>query len=556
MVRVSRRLERIILDSKLLTEEQLEEALAAQNGKGLPRAIQELGMSTEENIAKAIADSMQLEFVKLDGYEIDASASMLISEEIALKYDLIPIGFNGDMLIVAMLDPANIFAIDDIQIMTKKDIDIVVATESDIISTIEKFSRLDNSVDDMVENISSEFEDEDIEGDSEDREGEVAPVVKLINLILMEGVRSRASDIFIEPQEKDVRVRYRIDGVLHEAMRSPKKVQSGMISRIKIMSGIDIAERRKPQDGRFGITVNNETVDFRVATLPDIYGELIVMRLLRKEAAMMELEDLGFSSDSFKRFETSFTKPYGAILITGPTGSGKTTTLYGVLNILNDVTKNLITVEDPVEYRVAGISQVQVNVKANLTFAAALRSILRQDPDILMIGEIRDEETALIAIESALTGHLVLSTLHTNDAAGSLTRLTEMGIEPFLVASGVDCVIAQRLARLLCKECKEPYEPSEQLLKDAGIEVNGKIPTLYRPKGCKKCNNTGYKGRLGIYEILLVTEEIERLAVKKATSEAIKKVGMEQGMKTLRQDGIEKALQGITSIEEVARVTS
>jgi len=556
VVRVSRRLERIILDSKLLTEEELEEALAAQNGKGLPRVIQELGMSSEENIAKVIADSMKLEFVKLDDYEIDASASILVSDYTALKHDLIPIGFNGDRLIVAMVDPANIFAIDDIQIMTKKDIDIVVATESDIISAIEKFSRLDNSVDDMVENISSEFEDEEIEGDSEEGDVEEAPVVKLVNLILMEGIRSRASDIYIEPQEKDVRVRYRIDGVLHEAMRSPKKVQGGMISRIKIMSGMDIAERRKPQDGRFGITANNEPVDFRVASLPDIYGELIVMRLLRKDAVMLELTDLGFSKESLGRFESSFTKPYGAILITGPTGSGKTTTLYGVLNILNDIAKNLITVEDPVEYRVAGINQIQVNVKADLSFAAALRSILRQDPDIVMIGEIRDEETALIAIESALTGHLVLSTLHTNDAAGSLTRLTEMGIEPFLVASGVDCVIAQRLARLLCKECKEPYEPTEQLLKDMGIEVTGKIPTLYRPKGCKKCNNTGYKGRLGLYEILLVTEEIERLAVKEATSEEIKRVAMEQGMRTLRHDGIEKALKGITSIEEVARVTS
>ncbi len=556
MVRVSRRLERIILDSKLLSEEQLEEALAVQNGKGLPGVIQELGMSTEENIAQAIADSMKLEFVNLDKYDIDASASMEISEETALKHNLLPIGFNGDRLIVAMVDPANIFAIDDVQIMTKKDIDIVVATESDIVASIEKFSRLDTSVDDMVENVSSDFEDEEIEDNSVEEGGDEAPVVKLVNLILMEGVRSRASDIYIEPQEKDVRVRYRIDGVLHEAMRSPKKVQGGMISRIKIMSGMDIAERRVPQDGRFGITANKEVVDFRVATLPDIYGELIVMRLLRKESAMLELQDLGFSSDSLERFQKSFSKPYGAILITGPTGSGKTTTLYGVLNILNNIEKNLITVEDPVEYRVAGISQVQVNVKADLTFAVALRSILRQDPDIVMIGEIRDEETALIAIESALTGHLVLSTLHTNDAAGSLTRLTEMGIEPFLVASGVDCVVAQRLARLLCKECKESYEPTEQLLKDTGIEIKDKIPTLYRPKGCKRCNNTGYKGRLGIYEILLVTEEIERLAVKEATSEEIKRVGMEQGMKTLREDGIEKALKGLTSLEEVARVTS
>lgn len=557
MVRVSRRLERILIESELLTQEQFQIAMETQSGKSLPRTIAELGYTSEKNIATVVAERMNLDFVDLDNYEVDPNAVTQISEETARRYDLLPIGFDNDQIVVAMVDPANIFAIDDLRIITKREIKPAVATETDIVSAINKFTRMDKSVEEMVESVAGGMDDA-VLGDSgnDDGEREEAPVVKLVNLILMEAVRDRANDIHIEPQDNDVRIRYRIDGVLHEVMRSPKKIQGALASRIKILASMDIAERRVPQDGRFAINLAGKAVDFRVATLPTIFGEKIVLRLLQKESIHMELNDLGFLPGALKRFKSSFGKPYGAILVTGPTGSGKTTTMYGALNILNDIGKNLITVEDPVEYRVAGINQVQVNMKANMTFAAALRSILRHDPDIVMIGEIRDEETALIAIESALTGHLVLSTLHTNDAAGALTRLVEMGIEPFLISSAVDCIVAQRLARRLCMACREPYEPTPQLLAEAGLNFEDKVPTLYHAKGCKKCNNTGYRGRLGIYEVLLVSEEIERLTVKRSTSDEIKRTAIEEGMSPLRQDGYEKVIKGLTSIEEIVRVTA
>lgn len=556
MVRVSRRLERILIGSKLITQEQLDAALNAKNDKGLTRTIAELGFSSETKIAKAVADYMKLEFVDLDNYEIDPNAVTLIDEETSGKYDLIPIGFNDERLIVAMVDPANIFAIDDLRLLTKREIVPVVATESDIIAAINRFSRMDESVEEIAENVAGDLDGGPSSENSDEDDSEEAPVVKLVNLILLEAVRDRASDIFIEPQDRDVRVRYRIDGVLHEIMRSPKKIQAGLTSRLKIMSGMDIAERRVPQDGRFNLNHSGKAVDFRVATLPTIYGEDIVLRLLMKDSLQVDLDDMGFLPQPLKRFKASFTKPYGAILITGPTGSGKTTTLYGALRLLNQVEKNLITVEDPVEYRLAGINQVQVNERAKMTFGAALRSILRHDPDIVMIGEIRDEETALIAIESALTGHLVLSTLHTNDAASSLTRLIEMGVEPFLISSAVDCVVAQRLARRLCVDCREQFVPTEQMLIDAGLEFTGDIPKLYRAKGCKKCNDTGYHGRVGLYEVLVVSETIEKLTVNRVTSDKIKEVAIEEGMLTLRQDGLKKVLKGLTSIEEIARVTA
>jgi type IV pilus assembly protein PilB len=384
---------------------------------------------------------------------------------------------------------------------------------------------------------------------------EDAPIVKLVNSIITRGVRERASDIHIEPQEKDLRVRYRIDGVLQEVMRSPKSIQPGLISRFKIMAGLDIAEKRKPQDGHCSLTVSGKVYDFRVATLPTIYGERVVLRILAKESVLFDLDKLGFLPDSLEKFKNAYTKPYGAILITGPTGSGKSTTLYATLNVLNTPEKNIVTIEDPVEYRLPGINQVQVNPKIGFTFARGLRAILRTSPDIVMVGEIRDRETAEIAIEAALTGHLVFSTLHTNDAPSAISRLIEMGIEPFLVASAIDCVQAQRLARRLCAECKEPYKPTKKALEEIGFPLeDGEIPTLYRPKGCSKCNGTGYKGRIGIYEVMLVSETIERLAVEKATAEQIKKVALEEGMRTLRMDGFEKVRMGITSIEEVLRV--
>ena len=377
-----------------------------------------------------------------------------------------------------------------------------------------------------------------------------------MNSVISQGVDDRASDLHFEPQEKELVIRFRIDGVLHEVMSVPKRMQAGVLSRIKVMSDFDIAERRIPQDGRIGLTVGGKPIDIRVATMPTVYGEKIVLRLLDKGSIMLNLSDLGFSDKALKRFEVSFRKPYGALLVTGPTGSGKSTTLYATLNVLNSKEKNIITVEDPVEYRLSGINQTQINTKAGLTFASGLRAILRSDPDIVMVGEIRDKETAQIAIEAALTGHLVLSTLHTNDAPGALTRLTEMGVEPFLTASAIECVLAQRLARKLCSHCKQPYKPTDETLRQNGFppEVMGTDVTLYRPSGCPRCNKTGYKGRLGIYEVMLISEAIERLTVERKSADEISRVAQAEGMVTLREDGIDKVIQGVTSIEEIARV--
>jgi type IV pilus assembly protein PilB len=377
-----------------------------------------------------------------------------------------------------------------------------------------------------------------------------------VNLLVSQAIQDRASDIHIEPTEKDLRVRFRIDGVLHEAMRSPKNIQSGVISRLKIMSDINIAERRIPQDGRMSVASNGGKIDLRVATLPTVWGEKVVMRILDNSTAMLSLSDLGFSEPNYERYSKSFTKPYGMLLVTGPTGSGKSTTLYSTLNIVSTPDKNVITVEDPVEYRIAGINQVQTNVKAGLTFASALRSILRSDPDIVLIGEVRDHETAQIAIEAALTGHLVLSTLHTNDAPSAVSRLIEMGIEPFLVSSALDCVLAQRLARRLCSKCKEPYTPTPQALRTARYPWNDgdPLPTLYRAAGCSNCSKTGYRGRLALHEVMVVSEAIERLAVERASAEAIARVAHEEGMLGLREDGLEKVAAGVTSLEEIFRV--
>jgi type IV pilus assembly protein PilB len=386
---------------------------------------------------------------------------------------------------------------------------------------------------------------------------EDAPIVKLVNVVITQAVADRASDIHIEPTEHDVRIRYRIDGVLHEEMRAPKNIQAGIISRLKIMAEINIAERRIPQDGRLTATISGREVDLRVATLPTVHGEKIVMRILDKSNALLQLTDLGFLPENMRRYEQSYSRPYGTILVTGPTGSGKSTTLYATLNIVNDESKNVITVEDPVEYRVPNINQVQVNVKAGLTFAAALRSILRSDPDIVLVGEIRDRETANIAVQAALTGHLVLTTLHTNDAASTPTRLIEMGVEPFLVGSALDCVVAQRLARRLCDKCKERYLPTREQLAVVGWDIEaegGEIPTVFRPVGCSRCSRTGYYGRFAIHEVMPISEDIERLIVERGHTEDLKKLAVAEGMLTLRQSGLRTVRSGTTSIEEVLRV--
>jgi type IV pilus assembly protein PilB len=390
---------------------------------------------------------------------------------------------------------------------------------------------------------------------------EDAPIVKFVNLLITQAVNDRASDLHVEPTESDLRIRFRIDGVLHEVMRSPRSIQAGVISRLKVMADINIAERRVPQDGRISLKVGGRAIDLRVATLPTVYGEKVVMRILDKGHALLRLEDLGFLPETHERFSSAYHKPYGTILVTGPTGSGKSTTLYATLNILNESHRNIITVEDPVEYRLAGINQVQVHPKAGLTFASALRSILRSDPDVILVGEIRDRETAIIAIEAALTGHLVLSTLHTNSAASTPMRLVEMGVEPFLVTSALDCVVAQRLARRLCDHCKEAYQPSEAELVEAGWpvdELSGSSdwPVLQRAVGCSSCGKTGYRGRFAIHEVMLVSEEIERMVIERRSTDDIVKVAVMEGMITLREDGLRKVALGQTTLEEIFRVVA
>jgi type IV pilus assembly protein PilB len=432
-----------------------------------------------------------------------------------------------------------------------------VSTRDSILAAIDKYHRLDSEAESITAQAAGEFEAED-DLASVREVVEDAPIVKLVNLLITQAVQDRASDIHIEPTERDLRVRFRIDGVLHEVMRSPKSITSGVTSRLKIMADINIAERRIPQDGRLSVNANGKKIDLRVATLPTVWGEKIVMRVLDNSTAMLKLSDLGFSDHNYETYSKSFVKPYGMILVTGPTGSGKSTTLYATLNIVSRPEVNVITVEDPVEYRLPGINQVQTNNKAGLTFSSALRSILRSDPDIVLLGEIRDGETAHIAVEAALTGHLVLSTLHTNDAPSAIVRLTEMGIEPFLVGSSVDCVLAQRLARRLCPKCKEPYTPTPEVLLSNGFpwQDGMDLPTLYRPVGCSACAKTGYKGRLALHEVMAVTEDIEKLTVERASSLVIGKVAVEQGMITLRMDGLLKVMAGVTSVEEIFRVVA
>jgi type IV pilus assembly protein PilB len=555
---IKKRLGEILVDMGLASEEQVEACLARQKEtrKRLGQLLVEEKVVSELDLTKALAAKFGIEYLDLTRTQLDMSAAELLSERLCRRYGAIPVKFIDDnTLQVAMVDPANVLVADDLRIMTGYTIVPAIASEEDVFGAIGKLNRLDEHVTENADENAALVEGDELT-DIRDQTAE-APIIKLVNSVIAQSVDDAASDIHFEPQAKDLVVRFRMDGVLHEIMSVPRRMQNGVISRLKIMADLDIAERRVPQDGRIGLVVGGKPIDMRVATLPTVYGEKIVMRLLDKSNVMLNLADLGFSPKALKRFNRSFTRPYGAILVTGPTGSGKSTTLYAALNILNSTEKNIITVEDPVEYRLAGINQVQVNMKAGMTFAAALRSILRCDPDIVMVGEIRDRETAGIAIESALTGHLVLSTLHTNDAPGALSRLTEMGIEPFLTSSAVDCVLAQRLARRLCKECKEAYDPSEEMLKknDFPPEVfeMDKV-TLYRPKGCPRCNNTGYKGRLGIYEVMIVSEAIRRLTVERKSADEISRVAQAEGMKNLREDGIDKVLQGLTSIEEIARV--
>jgi len=544
----------ILVREGLVTDDDLQVArgIQAESGEALTRVLVDESMIDEAKLVRVLAEHMGIEYVNLADVTVDPTAALLIPETLARRYSVIPYGFDGDALLIAMADPSNVLVIDDIRAITGMQVVSRISTRSDILDAVRRMGAYDDSVSDLADLMTDDEESEDLS--SIEAAVEEAPIVQLVNTLVTRAVNERASDIHIEPGEHDLRIRFRIDGVLHEVMSSPRSVSGAVVSRLKIMAELDIAERRVPQDGRVSLRVTGRQIDLRVATLPSIYGEKVVIRILDKDDAVLDLPDLGFLPESLDRFETSYTKPYGTILVTGPTGSGKTTTLYSTLNILNKPDVNIITVEDPVEYRLAGITQVQVNRKAGLQFHTVLKSILRSDPDIILIGEVRDGETAAIAIEAALTGHLVLTTLHTNDAASSVGRLIDMGVEPYLVSSSIDSILAQRLARLICDRCKAPKEVSGDLVSQMGFDPDEGPLTIYDAVGCKVCSDTGYRGRLCINEILLMSEEIQHLAVERRPSDEIKNVAIEQGMKTLRRDGMDKVRMGLTTLEEVMRV--
>ena len=529
-------------------------AEAKSSGRTPEQILVDAGALTLEQLARAIAERFGLDFVDLSVYKTDPGALNLVSAQAAKRYHAAPIGFDesGKRLLVAMADPSNVLALDDLKLMTGHPITRVVAAPDDLATVIARMSRLDDAV---AEAIVEGEDDDELSALTEIRESaDDAPVIKLVNSLIAQAVEEGASDVHFETQEsRDMRVRYRVDGVLIETTQIPKRMNAGVVSRIKIMSDLDIAERRLPQDGRVSLRVEGHAIDIRVVTIPGVWGEGIVMRLLDKEQVLLSMDTLGIAGDSHDRFAAAIRQSYGAILVTGPTGSGKSTTLYAALNTINSPEKNILTIEDPVEYQLPGINQIQVNLKAGLGFATGLRSMLRADPDIIMVGEIRDSETARIAIESALTGHLVLSTLHTNDAPSAITRLTEMGIEPFLTASAVDCVVAQRLARKLCTHCKKRVMLSQASLAAAGFPADLDVEA-YEPAGCARCNGSGYKGRIGVYEVMTLSEEIRAKAIERTSADVIRDIAVSQGMKPLRIDGLDKVKQGLTSIAEIARV--
>lgn len=554
MAEAVQRLGQLLMRAGIITDKQLNDALEVHRATGSPigRVLVDLGYATQGAVLSVMAKQIGIEYIDFSERRPEPNAVAVVPKELAQRYTLMPVEIRGDVLVVAMADPQNVLALDDLRIITNFDVKPAISTKDDIVAAIDEFYKIAEQTDTDTFLGTEDVTDDEL-ASLTDVTSE-APAVKLVNWIIQKAVADRASDIHIEPQERDMRVRFRVDGVLHEIARHPKAIQTAIISRFKIMADMDIAESRKPQDGHCAVTIGNHKMDFRVSTLPTVYGERVVLRILRKDSILLQLSDLGFLPATLERFEASFKKPYGTILVTGPTGSGKSTSLYAAINVLNSPDRHIITAEDPVEYRLPGVNQCQINHKAGLTFARALRSFLRCSPDVILVGEIRDQETGQIAIESALTGHLVLSTLHTNDSASAVTRLVEMGIEPFLVSSAVDCILAQRLARRLCKDCKQEWRPKKEVLLEAGYREDNLPDVVFRAGGCKKCGGTGYRGRLGVHEVLMMSEEISRLTVEEATAEDIKKVAIEQGMLTLRQDGLEKVRMGQTSIEEIVRV--
>ena len=545
-----------LVDAGIITEAQAQEALEIQKtSKALIGSIlTQLGYCTEDDIARIMAQKSGYRYVSINEIGVNVAAANLITPEMALRNNVLPLYQEEKTLYVAMKNPNDIITIDNLHLMTGLEICPLVVADMELAAAIENFANMNSSVENYDDDDQTEAVEETEELTLDDK-----PAVQLVNQIINNAIKSGASDVHIEALEKNLRVRFRIDGVLQEVMQNPIKIFPSVVSRVKVLGGMDIAEKRVPQDGRATVRYEDKTLDVRIATMPTVYGEKIVMRLLERNKGNVSIKDINFSKRQFPRFDKAIHMPYGFVLVTGPTGSGKSTTLYATLAEISTLEKNVITLEDPVERRMAGINQVQMNNRAGMTFAAALRSVLRSDPDIVMVGEIRDGETAKIAVEAALTGHMVLSTLHTNDAAGAVTRLEEMGVEPFLTASSLVGVLAQRLVRKLCPKCKEEYtltrEEMLKILPDFPVEeYPQEVYKVYKPKGCLTCNNTGYKGREAVFEFLTVTEEMKKLILDRANGAQIKKLAIEQGMFTLKNEGIYKVMEGKTSIEELLRV--
>jgi type IV pilus assembly protein PilB len=541
----------VIIELGFAPRERVEAAMLAARDAGTTpdQILLDQGVITPEQRARAVAERLGLDYLDLTQYRLDMAAINLLPADVARRCELVPVDRVGeDTLVVAMADPANVVAIDDVEIQTGMNVQVAVATREDIMAVIANMTRLDSAVTEAVEDDQQEVELFDLQEAATE-----TPIVKLVNTLLSQGVSHGASDVHFEAEPREMRVRVRVDGVLEEIARIPGRMVPGVVSRIKIMCELDISERRVPQDGRVGLTVDGKQIDIRVVTLPTVHGESVVMRILDRSNVLIEIPKLGLDDYSLARLQAATRHAHGSVLVTGPTGSGKSTTLYAVLNSLNTPDKNIVTIEDPVEYQLEGVTQVAVNPRSGLTFATGLRAMMRADPDIIMVGEIRDRETAQIAIEAALTGHLLLSTLHTNDAPSSITRLVEMGIESFLVASSVRCVVAQRLARVLCTGCKKEVTLEAALLARSGFHVAEDV-AAYEAVGCPRCSGSGYRGRIGVYEIMPISDAIRDLALHSASADQIMETARTEGMRTLREDAFEKVRQGVTAIDEVLRV--
>jgi type IV pilus assembly protein PilB len=550
--RSTRMIGEVVVDLGFADRQTVDDAVETARSQGRPTGLVlvEQGVLRHDQLARVVAERFGLDYVDLAIFDLDMGAVNLLNPEASKRYQAVPIGFTDDgTLLLAMADPTNVLTIDDVAMMTGRRVRPVAASVEDLNLLLARLANMEGSIEDLVEEDVDGEEEQDLHVDEADRD---APIIKLVHSIVAQAIQQGASDIHVNPEEGDTRVLFRVDGVLAPAATVKRKMAMGVVSRIKIMADLDISEKRVPQDGRFALNVDGRRVDIRVVTLPLVYGEGVVLRILDKGAVIKGLDSLGMPADALEQFDAAIAKPNGAVLVTGPTGSGKSTTLYAALNQLNDGERSILTIEDPVEQRIAGIKQMQIAPKAGVSFDVGLRSMLRADPDVIMVGEIRDRETAHIAVEAALTGHLVLTTLHTRDAPSALGRLIDMGIEPFLVSSAVDCIVAQRLVRLLCKHCKKPQKVSDAVLAEHGL--TGTEP--FEAVGCSRCGGSGYRGRVGVYEVMTVSEHIRALILERASVDVMVTVAVREGMRRLRDDGLEKVREGLTSIAEIERMTT